>query len=120
MENKEKKSKLKEALKAAGVAGAGAAVGGAIMAPDDTVFALRELSSWDSPLEDYTNRFYGEGGLFEKIDKNPNIGIGINAAASGLGALAAYGVLKGVGKAINRRDERLAKAYGEAIKNGHA
>ena len=58
---------------------------------------------------------------------HPNIGIGINAAASGLGALAAYGVLKGVTKgvkkAIHNRDEKkleLARAIGESAKNGRA
>ena len=128
MENKEKKSKLKEVLKAAGVTGAGAAIGGAIMAPDDTVFALRELGSWDSPIDKYTlNKFAGKGGLYEKIEENPNLGIGINAAASGLGALAAYGVLKGVTKgikkAIHNRDEKkleMARAIGESAKSGRA
>ena len=124
MDDKTKKSKLKEILKAAGVTGAGAAIGGAVMAPKDTLRALSELSSWDSPLDNYTlHKFYGDGGLFEKIEENPNLGIGINAAASGLGALAAYGVLKGVKKAIHNRDEKkleLARAYGEAVKNGLA
>lgn len=128
MENKEKKLKLKEALKAAGVAGAGAAVGAEVLDPWKTFDTLDGLGQPDSPLsEQMIDMLYGYNRPYEKIRENPNIGVGLNAAASGLGALAAYGVLKGVTKgvkkAIHNRDEKkmeLARAIGESAKNGRA
>lgn len=128
MENKEKKSKLKEALKAAGVAGTGAAIGAEVLDPWKTFDMLDGLGQTSSPLqEQMIDVLYGYNRLYEKIRENQNIGVGLNAAASGLGALAAYGVLKGVTKgvkkAIHNRDEKkleLARAIGEASKNGRA
>lgn len=127
MEDKNK-SKLKEALKAAGVAGAGAAVGAEVLDPWKTFDTLDGLGQTDSPLsEQMIDMLYGYNRLYGKIKENPNLGVGLNAAASGLGALAAYGVLKGVTKgvrkAIHNRDEKkleLARAYGEAAKSGRA
>ena len=125
MEDKEKKSKLKEALKAAGVTGAGAAIGASVLDPEATVDAIIDYG-WGNypPLGRVADDIaFTNGGLWEKVRDNPNFGVGLNAAASGLGALAAYGVLKGVKKAIHNRDEKkleLARAIGEASKNGRA
>lgn len=55
--DKEKKKKIaKEAGKAAGVAGASAAIGAAYFAPDDTFWALNDYLGVDgSPLNRYIN-----------------------------------------------------------------
>lgn len=128
MEDKEKKSKLKEVLKAAGVTGAGAAIGALHLPSNALSDALDSLAYYENNLgAPFYGLIHGKGAYTTPVDRNPGLGIGLNAAASGLGALAAYGVLKGVTngvkKAIHNRDEKkleLAKAYGEAVKSGRA
>ena len=66
------------------------------------------------------DKLYGAGKLYDKTFENPNIGIGINAAASGLGALAAYGILKGLSSHKHKKNMELVKAYAEAAKSGRA
>lgn len=113
--DKDKKKRLaKEARKAAGIAGASAAIGAAYFAPDDTIWgAYDHIGRYDSPIKDFIadNLFgNGDGGLISKVENNPNLGIGINAAASGIGGLAAYGLLRGATKGLKKLDDnRLQK-----------
>lgn len=107
--DKEKKKKgiAKEAAKALGVTGASAAIGAAYLDPERTVWRLTDVAYPDSPFDNLvSNIAYREGGLFDKIDENPNLGVGINAAASGIGGLAAYGLLKGSVKGLKKLDDK--------------
>lgn len=49
---------------------------------------------------------------------NPNLGLLLGIAAPGLGALAAYGILKGLSSHNHKKNMELAKAYGESAKSG--
>ena len=101
-----KKAIAKEAAKALGVTGASAAIGAAYFHPEATVWGLTDIAHPDSPIDNLvSNIAYKDGGLFDKIDTNPNFGVGINAAASGIGGLAAYGLLKGGIKGLKKLDD---------------
>lgn len=120
MENKEKKSKLKEVLKAAGVTGAGAAIGAAALPTNALSGPLEALAYSDSPIGDSLWHSIIGGHSDTVVDRNPKLGVGLNAAASGLGALAAYGVLRGLSHNKHKKELELARAYGESAKSGRA
>lgn len=111
--DKDKKKRLaKEARKAAGIAGASAAIGASVLAPDDIVWGAEEYLGRDySPLNRFIgDKVFGDGGLIDKVAENSDVGVGINAAASGIGGLAAYGLLRGGIKGLKKLDDnRLQK-----------
>lgn len=109
--NDKKKKVAKEAAKALGVTGASAAIGAAALDPWKTFDMLDGLGQDGSPLQEHMidtlyNSFYKES-PYEKIEENPNIGVGLNAVASGLGGLAAYGLLKGSVKGLKKLDDKM-------------
>lgn len=118
----DKKKIAKETAKALGVTGASAAIGAAYLSPDETVWRLTDAAYPDSPMDNLVEDIaFGKEGLFDKIDKNPNLGVGINAAASGIGGLAAYGLLKGgkavAKKVINSRTAGQSQIVNQAVNN---
>ena len=106
--NENKKKKIaKEARKAAGVAGASAVIGAAVLDPKMTWYRLAERFPYDSPFSQFMFD-HGDGwGLYGEIAENPNIGVGLNAAASGIGGLAAYGLLRGAIKGAKKLDKKM-------------
>lgn len=121
MDDEKKKRLAKEAGKAAGVAGAGAIIGAAALPTDALGDPLRSIANSGTPIGDLLGSNLMSGWTrhwhTSIMDRDPNVGMGVNAAASGLGALAAYGLLKSMKKAkeekFNRKLE-LARA-----KNSH-
>lgn len=110
--DKDKTKKIaKEAAKALGVTGASAAIGAAALAPDATLWGAYDyLGDYESPLNEYVrDNLFGDRALIGKVTNNPNLGVGINAAASGIGGLAAYGLLKGSIKGLKKLDDNRLK-----------
>lgn len=69
---------------------------------------LDGLTYSDSPLSNQMlDALYGYNSPYEKIEANPNFGVGLNAAASGIGGLAAYGLLKGAIKGAKKLDKKM-------------
>lgn len=105
--NKDKTKKIaKETAKALGVTGASAAIGATFLDPRMTWYRLAERFPYDSPVSQFMFD-HGDGwGLYGEIAENPNIGVGLNAAASGIGGLAAYGLLRGAIKGVKKLDDK--------------
>ena len=108
--DKEKKNRVaKEAAKALGVTGASAAIGAAVLDPEATFDKIVDYG-WEnnSPLANATmDTVFNDGGLYDKMKEIPNFGIGLNAAASGIGGLAAYGLLRGAIKGAKKLDKKM-------------
>ena len=110
MDKDKTKKVAKEAVKALGVTGASAAIGAAAIPNDYLGYPLQSLAYSDSPLGRYlrpkimTNDSRWAHDTI--VETNPKVGMGLNATISGLGGLAAYGLIKGLKKLDDVRFQR--------------
>lgn len=106
--DKEKKKRIMDDVNAVGVGLSGAMLGGAYLPEDFLEPALSKIAKSGSPVGNF---------IADNVVLGPVDGAILNAATSGIGAMAALGLLRGIKKASNERHARkleLARA-----KNSH-